>query len=287
MTIKGRAITLSLKEQDKLRLQQLAAELDITWGDKPNISKLLEAIAQNKLRVAANHDWHLDRINALNHARQVLTDTGDRSAALIITRLLLDRSELSFPLRAELEKFVADIKPPLRSKIDALIRKQQPFKLSYQDAAGKVSEFSIYHAHVVPHEQRLYLDVWCTETLGNSDIEALQHNWCLRLDRIPDESSIVEIKGKWRSRLDLVSVEFHLLNGLAFGYKSKTGADLENEWVQERTRRVVREVSSTFWFFREVLRYGEDCAILAPDEVLQKFRNKVKKMHELYEIQLL
>ncbi len=284
MTIKGRAITLSLKEQDKLRLQQLATELDITWGDKPNISKLLEAIAQNKLRVAANHDWHLDRINALNHARQVLIDTGDRSDALIITQLLLDRSELSLPLRAELEKFAAEIKLPLRSKIDALIRKQQPFKLSYQDAAGKVSEFSIYYAQVAPHDDRLYLEVWCTETIGNQDIEELKHNWCLRLDRIPDESSIVEIKGKWHSGQDLVLVEFHLLNGLAFGYQSKTGADVKNEWVEERVRLVVREVSSTFWFFREVFRYGEDCIILCPDNVRQRFRDKIDKMSELYKL---
>jgi hypothetical protein len=49
-------ITLSLKEQDRSHLEALALEFGYTWGDRPNISKLVEAIARRQLTIAPNHD---------------------------------------------------------------------------------------------------------------------------------------------------------------------------------------------------------------------------------------
>lgn len=63
---KGQSITLAISDRDKAELERLALELGMTWGDRANISKLVEAIARRQLTIAPNHDWKIERINALN-----------------------------------------------------------------------------------------------------------------------------------------------------------------------------------------------------------------------------
>ena len=99
MTRKGESITLSVSEQEKQQLQALAEAFNCKWGNRPNISRLLSAIAQNKLQVLDNADWSQDRIKALEVARQALIDRGDIAQAKEIARLLSSRSELSPPFR--------------------------------------------------------------------------------------------------------------------------------------------------------------------------------------------
>lgn len=54
MTRKGRSITLSLEESDKAQLEAIALELGMKWGDDPNISRLIKAIARRQLLVFPN-----------------------------------------------------------------------------------------------------------------------------------------------------------------------------------------------------------------------------------------
>ena len=108
MSRKGRSITLSVSEQDKAQLESLALEFGMIWGDRPNISKLVEAIARRRLLIAPNHNWLQDRVNALNRARTALIDAGDIEMALAIAHLLLERSEITIPLKNELEQFIAN-----------------------------------------------------------------------------------------------------------------------------------------------------------------------------------
>lgn len=49
MSRKAESITLSVSEADKQELEAIALELGCTWGDKPNLSKLVSEIAQRKL----------------------------------------------------------------------------------------------------------------------------------------------------------------------------------------------------------------------------------------------
>jgi hypothetical protein len=119
MTRKGIAVTLSLQERDKEALQQIALDLGITWGDKPNISKLIEAIARQELLVLPNNDWTDDRIAALDTARKILLDNGKDQASRIIAELLVSRSEIKIPLRSELESFLVQPKPTWRKIIDS------------------------------------------------------------------------------------------------------------------------------------------------------------------------
>ena len=285
MSRKGQSITLSISERDKAELEAIALELGMKWGDRPNISKLVEAIARRKLLVFPNNDWSETRIRALERSIYALTDIGQIEQARIVAELLLERSELSLPLRAEIERFLENLPPPWRLEIDRYILREQPFQLTYQDAAQRLWNFTVRHAKVTPHEKRLYLDCWCEETEGNQDIEDLQHNWCLRLDRIQD-AAVTPVEGHWLPHLDRIEVEMQLLKGLAFAYRAKP-EDSENDWLpdQPRVRRVVRKVSSTFWFFREVMQYGEDCVIVSPESVRDRIKQKLLTLCHLYNIE--
>lgn len=283
MSRKGHSITLSLREQDKAQLEALALEFGKTWGDRPNISKLIEAIARRELVIAPNHDWPKERVNALNRARTALIDAGEIDMAVAIAQLLLERSELTIPLRHELEQFVARPVLPWRMEVQRYILRQQPFQLSYQDAAGRILHFTIRYAEIATHESRQYLDCWCEETAGNQDLSALTHNWCLRIDRITD-AAVSPIAGQWRPGLDTITVELHLFRGLAFAYQSKTAIDLVNEWATDlpQVRRVVRQVSSSFWLIREVLRYGKDCEIVSPEAMRDRLKQELEPLCKLY-----
>jgi hypothetical protein len=279
----GQSVTLSLSEQDKIALQTIATELGYTWGDNPNISKLVEAIAQRDLLIAPNNDWSTDLLATLHQAMICLHDRGDSKNAQIMADLLLKRSELKNPLRREIERFQETLqKPNWRQRLDQFIEQKQPFQLAYQDAAQRIWTFHIQHAVIVHRDRREYLDCWCQETAGNTDLPKLQHNWTLRLDRIND-AALSPIKIKWRTSLDHLRVELHLYNGLAFTYEPKPN-DIYNEWIAEKAqvKRVLRDVSSTFWLFRELLPYGEDCLIISPPELRERFITKLKRLGELY-----
>lgn len=287
MSRKGQSITLSLSARDKAELEAIALELGILWGERANISKLVEAIARRQLLVLPNNDWAESRIQALDRAIGALTDIGEMEQARIVAELLLERSELSIPLRRKIEGFVDNLPPPWRLEIDRYLRRQHPFELSYQDAPGRLWQFTIRHGRINLHEKRQYLDCWCEETEGNHDIPELQHNWSLRLDRIQD-AAITPIKGQWRRSLDQIEVEMHLFKGLAFAYQARR-EDQENDWLpdQPRVRRVVRNVSSTFWFLREVKQYGKDCQIIAPNSVRSRIIDELIATCNQYDLTIL
>jgi len=279
---KGESITLSISDRDKAQLEEIALELGMKWGDRPNISKLVEAIARKQIQISKNNDWSSDHIEALNRTVGLLTDYGEIELAKAIAHLLLERSEITTPLRRDIERFLD--KPPeiWRQVLDRYIKQNQPFRLIYRDAADHPHEFSIYHAQITPHDKRLYLDCWCEETTGSDDIEALRHNRCLRLDRIPAEAAITQIQGKWRSQLAQVTVTFQLSGKLAFAYKPRK-EDVDDIWLDDYPiRQIKRTISSTFWFYREMMPYAEDCEIIKPDDVREKFKAKVRSLYLKY-----
>ncbi|OUL21995.1 WYL domain-containing protein [Nostoc sp. 106C] len=285
MSRKGQSITLSLKECDKAELEAIALEFGMMWGDRPNISKLIEAIAQRKLLIGNNNNWKESRIRALHRCIAALTDIGQIEQAQIIANLLLERSELSIPLRTEIEGFLKNLPPAWRLQIDNYILRNQPFQLSYQDAAGRLLNFTVRHAKVTPHEKRQYLDCWCEETEANFDIPELVHNWSLRLDRITD-AAVTPISGEWHTNWDEITVEMHLFAGLAFAYQAKPEDDI-NEWLpdQPRVKRVIRRVSNTFWFNREVMQYAPDCVVILPESVRARLKQKLRTLCQLYDIE--
>ena len=286
MSRKGQSITLSVSEREKAELENLAREYGMKWGDRPNISKLVEAIAQRRLLITPNNNWLQERITALKQAIDALTDAGKVEEALLIANLLLERSELSLPLRAEIERFLGNPPPPWRIELNQYIRREQPFQLSYQDATGRLWNFTVRHAKIVPYEERQYLNCWCEETEGNLDVEELHHNWSLRLDRIP-EAGVIPISGKWRSNLDELLVEMHIHGRLAFAYKNKN-EDVESKLLEGSppVRRVIRRVSNTYWFIREVLRDTPDVLIISPENVCLLAKEKLKTLCQRYNLEI-
>ena len=278
MSRKGPSITLSISERDKAQLEALALELGMMWGDRANISKLVEAIARRQLLIAPNNDWSQTRIEALKQGLGALTDSGHIEQAEVVANLLIERSELASPLRREIERFLENLPPPWRLEIDRYIRRQQPFKLSYQDATGRLWSFSVRHAEITPHERRQYLDCWCEETEGNQDVPELVHNWSLRLDRIT-EAVVMPIEDQWRSGLDQLEVEMHIFGRLAFAYQTKT-EDAKNEWLAntQGVRRVVKRISSTYWFMREVLQNAPDCVVISPESLRDRLRQTLRSL---------
>lgn len=51
MSKKQQSITLSCSPQEKQNLETIALELGYKWGDNPNISALIKAIALGKIQV--------------------------------------------------------------------------------------------------------------------------------------------------------------------------------------------------------------------------------------------
>ena len=284
MSRKGQSITLSVSERDKAQLEVIALQFGMKWGDDPNISKLIKAIAKHELIVSKNNDWQDSRIRALHRCITALTDIGQNEQAEIIANLLLARSELSVPLRKEIEGFLNNSRPSWRLQIDHYILRQQPFQLAYQDAAERVVNFTVRYAKITPYEKRQYLDCWCEETEGNSDIPELQHNWCFRLDRI-NEAAVTEITGQWHSNLDQIDVEMHILNKLAFAYQPKP-EDKIVEWIpdQPQVKKVIRRISNTFWFIREIMQYSSDCIVVSPEDVRSRIKGNLIKLCQNYDL---
>ena len=282
MSRKGQTITLSLSEQDKALLEALALEFGMMWGDRPNISRLVEAIARRQLQIAPNNNWSSFRLEALNLAVQALLDLGKIDEAREIAWLMSDRSEPAAPLRTELEQFLNQPLPPWRLDINRLIERQKPFRLAYRDAADRLWSYTVLHGQIISAEKRQYL-VCCCEEAGD-ELEGLHHNWTLRLDRIT-EAAVASIDQPWAEDLERISVELELRGGLAFAYRRKP----EDQWVGELegdppVRKVVRNIFSTFWFFQEVSQYWQDCVIISPEAVRTRFLEKLTQMNQNYNI---
>jgi hypothetical protein len=172
---RGQSITLSISDRDKAQLEELALELGMMWGDRPNITKLVEAIAKKELIVAPKQKWETEQIQALDRGRVALINLGKVTDALAIAQLLKEHGTLTIPLKNELEQFITKPTQTWRIEVERYIRRQQPFQLSYQDASERICHFHVQYAEIVIHEDYQYLDCWCQETFGNLDIPELNH----------------------------------------------------------------------------------------------------------------
>ncbi len=161
------------------------------------------------------------------------------------------------------------------------IDRKQPFRIAYIDAQARAWSFTVRYAQRVRREKKYYLECWCEETQGNYDLSELQHNWNLRFDRISD-AKLIPIEGEWRIGLDTVEVEFALLRGLAHAYQPRTN-DISDIWEGDESKRIIkRNISSTFWFIREVLPYGKDCVVIAPVRVRDRLVKELEAALENY-----
>lgn len=286
MTRKNQAITLSIQEKEKKALEDLALEFGKTWGDKPNISKLIKSIASHELKIAINNDWSIQRIEILEQARKLLLDLGFILEAEEIAKILIERSEFkNTSSRREMEIFLTKPKPLWRENIEDFIKLQQPFKLTYQDASDRLWNFTVIHGQLRIIEKHQYLVCTCNETHGNEDLPELCHNWTFRLDRI-EEAVVSPLKLSWQLNLDTIEVQFKVYGRLAFAYGKEEVKqdDIFQGEIQGNPpyRLITRNIWSSFWFFREIAKYWNNCEIIYPESIKCKFREKLSQLNQIY-----
>lgn len=283
MSRKKETITLSIPPGTKEQLEAIARRLNILWGKEPSVSGLIVAIAQQQLEVGQPFTLNSNQVKALRQAIKNLIDAGHVEDARTIIALLVDRGNLEAPLRQSLLQ--QDNQPirGLRREIDELRNKQQPFHLLYSNSQGQELEYTVRYAEIRFYEKRFYLLIWCEETADVEndipDIPELWHNRCLRLDRI---KSVLEISGDWRDKLDYLKVHLHFRGWLVKAYDPKED-DLDDKIVGD-VRQVVRKVPNHFWLIREVRPYGNDCIIVSPDSVRDRFKQELRDLCHAYDI---
>lgn len=132
------------------------------------------------------------------------------------------------------------------------------------------------------YQKRFYLLIWCEETEDvKKDIPEfpeLWHNRCLDFDGI---RSILPFSGDWRGKLDEIEVHLQIRGSMASSDDERTD-DEPNRQVQNV---VVRRVVNPFWLIREVQGYGEDCLILAPNSMRDRFKQELTDICHLYEME--
>jgi predicted DNA-binding transcriptional regulator YafY len=281
MARKKETITLSIPSGTKELLEAIALRLGILWGKSPSISGLLVAIAQQQVAIGEPFTLTEVQVQALSKAAKFLNDSGEVEAAQIVLALLLDKGNLEPPVRQELLQQVNQTAEAWRLRLNQLIDDRQPFRLFYQSKKDKLSEFTARSAKIRLYDKRLYLEIWCDDA-ESREIPELAHNRCLRLDKIVN---LLPASENWRESIDYLEVHLHFLKGLARNYESKPDEDVANEMVGD-VRHVVKRVSSLFWLFRDVRRYGEDCVIVSPEGVRDRFQQELQSICQNYDISI-
>lgn len=282
MTRKKETITLSIPPGTKEKLEAIAARLDILWGTKPSISGLLVAIAEQTPATQKLFTLNSSQVQALRQALNLLDDEGYIGEARTILDLLLKHGNLTPPLRQSFEQLDKQLSQAWRIQVDRYIDRQQPFRLWYENAQNSRLIFTVRYAQVSFHEKRSYLEIWCDETedLINTEFPELIHNRCLRFNRI---QSIEDTPGDWRLEgLQTLEVYLHFYGGMVRAYQPK-GDEIQDLTIGE-VRQVVRQISNPFWLLREVRRYGEDCEIIAPQNLRDRYIQELRAQCQQYDI---
>ncbi|WP_421658908.1 helix-turn-helix transcriptional regulator [Leptothermofonsia sp. ETS-13] len=285
MPRKKETLTLSVPPGTKEKLEAIAERLNLRWGKSPSPSKLVTVIAQGQISVGKSRPLNGEQVEALRQSIKVLVDTGFIEEARSVIALLLEQGDLEAPLRQALLQQFNQSTPAWREQLDHYIAQKQPFRVAYRNSQGERLELNARYAEVQFQEKRFYLQIWCDET---ADIEAdipdlpeLWHNRCLRIDRI---QSLEPIAGEWRGELDSIKVYLQFKGWLANAYEPKPG-DIDNQVIGD-VRQIVRRVANPFWLIREVSRYWEDCEIIAPDALRDRFRQKLETLCNVYGMEI-
>lgn len=277
MVRKKETLTLSVPPGTKEKLDAIADRLGITWGTKPSSSGLITKIAEQEFEVALPFALCPIQVQALRQAVRDLMDAGHIEEAKSVLTLLIDRGNLNSPLRRDLMAQVSQPMEGWRIQVNQFIANNQSFHVVYRNSQTTFLEFTARYAEVIFYEKGYQLQIWCDETNDSKDLTALKHNRCLRFERI---QALLPIEGKWRGSLDSIEVTFNLMGWLPKAYEPKPD-DIEDQILGE-TRQITRRIINPFWFYREIIRYGEDCEIISPPEIRQQFRQRIQALSDRY-----
>ena len=102
MPRKKETITLSIPPGTKEQLEAIASRMNILWGERPSVSGLLVAIAQQQLEVSQRFALTSVQVQSLEQATKVLIDSGHIPEAQTLAALILERGNPDPPLRQSL-----------------------------------------------------------------------------------------------------------------------------------------------------------------------------------------
>lgn len=278
MPRKKETLTLSVPPGTKAQLEVIADRLNIRWGRNPSPSGLVSAIAQQDVEVGRPFQLTSGQVKALQQSVKDLIDAGHVEEARSVITLLLDRGTLEAPLRQSLMQQVSQPLEGWRIQLEQFIEQRQPFRLVYQNSQDTTLEFTVRHAEIIFYEKRFYLQIWCDETEDSTDLPELQHNRCLRLDRI---QALLPTEGEWRSCFDAIEVKLQLTGWLVRAYEAKAN-DLEDQIINDNLRLIIRKVVNPFWFLREIRLYEPNCIILSPLAMCERHTADLKATLERY-----
>lgn len=274
------ALTLSVPPGTKKQLDELAERLDYRWGDRPNASALITALAEGTLAVGAGLRLAEAEVQALVQAILALIDNGTTEHARVLMEFAVAYGDLEEPLRRKLLERLGDADDSRRKQIDEKIAARQPFYLYYKSARGTPYQFTVRFAQVRFRERRSYLEIWCEETEKSADLPGLKHNRFLRLDRAQG-LSVVASGGIWRDDLDYVEATFKLLPALARDYEPDPD-DLRTE-ADGDALIVTRRTASAFWLLRELKAHGALCEVLSPPDLRARMQQELRAAADLYD----
>lgn len=278
MSRKSETITLSIQPGTRERLENIADRLNLYWGDRPSISGLLNAIAKGEVHTERPFRLSNYQVKALEAVVKALIDSGQMQFASTIVELLLEKGDLEAPLQNQLISQLVHESEGWRKAIDARLSQKKPFLLIYENSQNEQEIFNVCYGEIKFYEKRFYLDGWCTETNEYAQIKDLQHNRCFRFDRI---KNILHSQHKWREEgLNHVKVYLHFYKGMIKAYERK----LEDIDVKKEDDKliVIRKVTNPFWLTREVLRYGKNCEIVAPEKIRTQFLKELNSIYDIY-----
>jgi predicted DNA-binding transcriptional regulator YafY len=272
---KKETITLSISPGTKEKIEEIARRFKIFWGKSPSPSGLIEALARQDLEVG--EPFTLDRlqVQSLIESINALINLGKIQEAKCLTELLFERGALENFQCQSLLKQTSQATEIWRKILEEQIQKRQPFLLLYRNSDDLEETFTVRFAEIKFFEGVFYLLAWCEETAGNEEILALIHNRCFRLDRI---INLLSINKLWRKNLDFILVQ------LEFRENSKINIVKSETQDNDEINIVTRKVVNTDWLIQEVWQYRENCLIISPESVRDRFKALVQKIAERYSL---
>ncbi|MEB3223295.1 MAG: WYL domain-containing protein [Candidatus Sericytochromatia bacterium] len=299
-----RPLTLSLPEGADERLAELALEWGFRWGKRGNPSALVAAVATGELA-----PMRLDAatLRALQLAVSALAEDGRTEDARTLLTLLTQRGAAPPGLHEGLRSQLEALESPSRRELERWIAARLPFLLRYRNRLGEERELTVVHARIRPEERRSYLEVRALEQKGNREIKPLRDNWVLRLDRVtaaqplggdgdegapsPDALEVehtapAPASVTWAEGLASLTATLRLTGSLAHTYMRRPDDvhhALEEDFrTGQRILTVKREVTSSFWFLRDVLRHGGDCEVVDPPELRELVAREARRAAATY-----
>jgi predicted DNA-binding transcriptional regulator YafY len=277
-------LTLSVPPGTKDRLAAIAERLGLRWGEQPSPSKLVAAIADGSVSVGAPVGLTGAQAAALLEALRALHDTGHVPEARELAPLLTSTGHLGPDQRMAVYAELARSELPFRGVIEEAIAHRTPIVLQYLGLKGTPSQYLARHVELTIRERRWYVDIY-TEDKPSADIPELAHNRCLRLDKIVSAVPVLHAE-RWAPELSSIVAQLRLHGEDARYYERHdddvhVGDLVETAAVPERA--VMRRVTFSWWFVRDILRHGSACRVEGPPALVEVVAGHLRRASERYD----